>query len=89
MEDILFSGKGVCNAYALTFARFCQLLDIQCDVCIGETPSGKHAWNRVTYKDGTTEYFDVTFYDTANNSKRENLYMKVSHYPVGSYNLYY
>lgn len=87
VEDILFKGKGVCNAYALTMTRFCQLLGIQNDICIGNTPSGKHAWNKITYSDGSIEYFDITFYDTSNSDKYLN--MSSSHYIVESINLYY
>ena len=89
VEDIIFEGKGVCNAYALTMTRFCQLLSIKADICIGNTPDGKHAWNRITYSDGTVEYFDVSFYDTAKTNKNQYINMKETHFPVQRYNLYY
>ena len=88
VEDILFKGEGVCNAYALTMARFCQLLNIQCDVCIGYTPSGKHAWNRVTYSDGSVEYFDVTFYDSHKHNPKY-LNMKETPFPIDTLNRWY
>ncbi len=88
VEDILFKGEGVCNAYALTMARFCQLLNIQCDVCIGYAPSGKHAWNRITYSDGSVEYFDITFYDSTNRNSKY-LSMKEAHFPIDTINRWY
>ena len=89
VSDLLFSGKSVCNSYALTMIRFCQLLGIKNDICIGYSPSGKHAWNKVTYSDGTVEYFDLTLYDTNNNYNSKYLHMQQTHYPIESINLYY
>lgn len=89
VDDIMLEGKGVCNAYTLTFTRFCQLLGIKCDVCIGYTSGGKHAWNKVTYSDGSVEYFDVTFYDTGSGNKEQYLHMKKSPHIIDSINLYY
>lgn len=89
VKDILRYGKGNCNAYALLFARYCQLLNIQCDICIGTAPSGKHAWNKVTYKDGTVEYFDITFYDTTKANRQNYIFMKNSHFDIEDINFYY
>ncbi len=89
VKDILRYSRGNCNAYTLLFARYCQLLDIQCDICIGTAPSGKHAWNKVTYKDGTTEYFDITFYDTGKSNRQKYIFMKNSHFDVEYINFYY
>lgn len=88
VEDVLFDKKGVCNAYALTMTRFCQLLNIKCDICIGYTPSGKHAWNKITYSDGSIEYYDITFYDTDNHN-RKYLGMKETPFPIDTINQWY
>lgn len=89
IDDILSSGRGVCNAYALTLMRFCQLLGIQNDLCLGYALGEFHAWNKVTYSDGTVEYFDITFFDSGNQNKYKYFNMSSSPHKIDSINDYY
>lgn len=89
IDDILTNGKGVCNAYALTLMRFCQLLGIQNDLCLGYAAGEWHAWNKVTYSDGTVEYFDVTFFDSGNRNRYEYFNMSSSPHKIDTINNYY
>lgn len=69
VDELLSEGKGVCNSYALTLIRMCQLMGIKCDICFGYAKGLKHCWNKVTYSDGKVEYFDLTYYDSNANEK--------------------
>lgn len=87
VSDLMFNRKGVCNAYALTVLRFCQLLGIQCDLCIGPAGGDGHAWNKITYSDGSVEYVDATFFDSNRNEKY--LGLNYSPHTIESINRYY
>lgn len=89
ISDILNGGQGVCNAYALTLTRFCQMLGIKNDLCFGYALGGFHVWNKVTYSDGTVEYFDITFFDSGNQNKYKYFNMKSSPHTIDTINLYY
>lgn len=55
IDDILLGGKGLCTAYARTFAYLCQKSGIPCVLISGDADNGTgysgHAWNKV-YLDG-------------------------------------
>ena len=83
LKSIVVNGKGTCNSYALLFYKMANRAGIACDVCIGKASNGEyHAWNRVTLKDGSYRYYDITFQDT-NGSNGKYLHMKQS--PHGSF----
>lgn len=88
VNNLLYENKATCNAFSLTFARYCQMLGIKCDICIGTINGSKHAWNKVTYSDGNTEYFDITYYNSTNN-KSAYLGTKNSPFAINSTNIYY
>ena len=82
-------GRGVCNAYAVTFMQYCQAIGIQNDLCIGTALGDKHAWNKITYSDGTVEYYDITFFDINNGKDCSYFKMKQSPHELKSINIYY
>ena len=85
LDNLVSNGKGVCNAYALAFNRYCQLLGITSDICIGYSNTGiLHAWNKVTFSDGEVLYYDTTYYDSTKSSKY--IEMKNSPFPITSLN---
>lgn len=68
------NGKGVCNAYALVFNAMANRAGIKTVMCIGPVGNLYHAWNRVTLKDGSYRYYDITYYDTGNAHNPKYLY---------------
>ncbi len=43
----LSTGKCVCQGYALTFNKFCEMMDIDCDYVFGNGRGETHAWDIV------------------------------------------
>ena len=82
-------GRGVCNSYAVLFMQYCQVIGVKNDVCIGNALGEKHAWNKVTYSDGTVEYYDITFFDINNKKDYSYFKMKQSPHELKSINIYY
>lgn len=70
ITSALIDGECVCNGYALAFNMLANRAGIKSDMCIGELTGGSHAWNRVTLKDGSYSFYDITFYDTNNPDKQ-------------------
>ena len=72
----LLTGKGNCNAYAQLFQLMASRLGITCDLCIGYSDTGRHAWNRVTQmKEGTGmeyTYYDMSYSHYGRNAKWVN-----------------
>lgn len=56
-------GKAICSGYAQAFYRLCREEGISCWYCRGETPTGRHAWNKLDTETGAV-YLDITWYDT-------------------------
>ena len=52
----------VCEDYATDFYKMLQMMGIDCEVVVGITDGGSHAWNRVLIGD-EYRYFDVTWDD--------------------------
>lgn len=83
-------GKAICSGYAQAFYRLCRDEGISCRFCRGETPSGRHAWNKLDTPDGPV-YVDVTWYDTEklDNDYREGneqyLFMNVEDFDYYGY----
>ncbi len=44
---VLKTGKGVCQGYALTYKKFCEIIGLECDYIFGWNRSDTHAWNIV------------------------------------------
>ena len=82
-------GRGVCNSYAVLFMQYCQAIGIKNDVCIGNALGDKHAWNKVTYSDGTVEYYDITFFDINNGKDYSYFNMKNCPHELKTINIYY
>ena len=75
-------GGSVCNGYALMFNAMANRAGIISDICIGKMPDGQyHAWNRVTLKDGTYRFYDITFYDS-NSANTKYLHSTTSFHGV-------
>ncbi len=62
VDEIMESGAGLCEAYALAFRFAMDELGIPCAYVEGDTPSVYHAWNAVRL-DGQWYWLDPTFDD--------------------------
>ena len=58
----LVEGRAVCQGYSLAYREVLLHLGVKCNVLIGTTSQGLHAWNLVTVN-GTGYFIDVTFDD--------------------------
>ncbi len=86
--DGFFKGKAICNSYAQVFEILCRTVGINCEFIGGtaKTPQGtqeEHAWNKITFSDGTVYYFDTCWNDAyitinTNNYQRIERYMYVT-----------
>lgn len=56
----LCCGACVCDGYSEIFQRCCDLAGIKCKTIIGTNRGSGHAWNMVTFSDGTERFVDVT-----------------------------
>lgn len=50
----------MCQGYSEVFKLFCDYCNIPCEIVEGTMFGEAHAWNRVTFSDGTVRYVDVT-----------------------------
>ena len=57
---VLKTGKGVCQGYALTYKKFCEIIGIECDYVFGWNRNDTHAWNIVKL-DGKCYLLDTTW----------------------------
>ncbi|MBP2619949.1 transglutaminase domain-containing protein [Streptococcus panodentis] len=75
----LLEGKGVCNAYAVTFQALAQEAGLETMYVKGNTPDfDRHAWNYAKV-DGQWLALDVTWNDTDGDAnKKENRYLLLS-----------
>ena len=62
VDEIMESGTGLCEAYALAFRFAMDELGIPCAYVEGDTPAVYHAWNAVQL-DGQWYWLDPTFDD--------------------------
>ena len=70
-KGALLRGIAVCDGYSKAMQKIMKRLRIPCQVVIGRTKGGGHAWNRVKV-DGRWLYVDVTFDDPIVNGKNTN-----------------
>lgn len=56
----LTCGVTVCQGYAEIFQLFAEYCGIKSELVTGTLQGSSHAWNRVTFSDGTVRYVDVT-----------------------------
>ena len=56
----LTCGVTVCQGYAEIFQLFAEYCGITSELVTGTLHGTSHAWNRVTFSDGTVRYVDVT-----------------------------
>ena len=68
-KDILWTGEGNCNAFALLFHAMCNRVNIKCDLLTGYANGEYHAWNRIMLEDGSYRYYDLSFYEYSENYK--------------------
>lgn len=59
----LVLGESVCDGYAEAFFLFMSCLDIDCDIVVGSTEEGLHAWNQIEL-DGKWYNVDLTWDDS-------------------------
>ena len=57
---VLKTGKGVCQGYALTYKKFCEIIGIECDYVFGWNRTATHAWNIVKLE-GKCYLLDTTW----------------------------
>lgn len=57
---VLKTTKGVCQGYALTFNKFCEVIGLDCDYVFGWNRSDTHAWDIVKIE-GKSYLMDVTW----------------------------
>ena len=93
---VLKNTKGVCQGYALTFNKFCEVIGLDCDYVFGWNRSDTHAWDIVRL-DGKCYLLDTTWDagragDNVFNKKYATEYLFVkpnifafSHFPKYSY----
>ena len=93
---VLKTKKGVCQGYALTFNKFCEIMGIDCDYVFGWNRSDTHAWDIVRIE-GACYLLDVTWdagraVDGGFNKKYSTEYLFVkpsifafSHFPKYQY----
>jgi len=78
-EGILFHGKGVCNAYTVTFNMMCEAVGVKSMTVAGTATdrnsgtSGSHAWNLVNLN-GKWYHVDTTWDDPLPNNRERNTY---------------
>lgn len=65
----LLEGKGVCAAYAETYAALCNLFGLRCVDTVGTAGGDTHGWN-VVEVDGQWYHVDVTWDDKSSTSYR-------------------
>lgn len=53
-------GSCVCDGYAKMFNSFADYCGIDCVMVTGKISGSSHAWNKVTFSDGTVRYIDPT-----------------------------
>ena len=56
----LTCGVTMCQGYSEIFQLFADYCGIQCEIVEGYIGREAHAWNKVTFSDGTIRYVDVT-----------------------------
>lgn len=56
----LVGGSCVCDGYAEIIQRCCDEIGIPCQTIIGTYNGEGHAWNKVTFSDGTERFIDAT-----------------------------
>ena len=66
---VLQNKVGVCQGYALTFNKFCEMMDIDCDYVFGYGRGETHAWDIVKI-DGKCYLIDCTW-DAGYGAKNE------------------
>ncbi len=71
VDEIMESGTGLCEAYALAFRFVMDELGIPCAYVEGDTPAVYHAWNAVQL-DGQWYWLDPTFDDYKADGYRVN-----------------
>ena len=64
----LCDGRSVCTSYAAAFKALCDRFSLPCWVMMGDYDGTGHAWNCVLL-DGELRYVDVTFFDTAHDTR--------------------
>ncbi len=60
---VLVSKTGVCDGYAEAFFMFMSCLGIECDIVVGDTSEGLHAWNQIKLEDAWY-HVDLTWDDS-------------------------
>jgi hypothetical protein len=58
--DALAGGSCVCEGYADIMNKMLEFCGIKCEKVLGTMVGESHAWNRVTFSDGTVRYVDAT-----------------------------
>ncbi len=56
----LCAGTAVCDGYAEVVTKACKILGINCETVIGKYSGQGHAWNKITFSNGTERYVDST-----------------------------
>lgn len=85
--DAIFTKRANCNSFAQLFMKMANRLGIQCDWCEGYAKGTLHAWNRVTFSDGSVRYYDISFYNS--NGSAKYLCMDGSPWPISTVNEIY
>lgn len=60
---VLVTKMGVCDGYAEAFYLFMSCLGIECDIVVGDTCEGLHAWNQIKLDDNWY-HVDLTWDDS-------------------------
>ena len=66
--DVFSKNTASCAGYSMMFRRICLMLGIQCDLNVGYSSSGYHAWNEVQI-DGVNKWYDLSYFEATKNKK--------------------
>ena len=75
----LIEGKAVCQGYSYAYYEIMAHLGVPCNIMIGTTSQGLHAWNFVTIN-GHGYFVDVTW-DDKDNGRTDYEYFMITQIP--------
>ena len=66
ISSMINNKKVICINYAALFSIMCTKSNINCITQFGIADGGEHAWNKITFEDGTIKYTDLSSFDLDN-----------------------
>jgi hypothetical protein len=75
----LTCGMSCCVGQSEIFKNVCEYVGVDCEIVYGTFDGYAHAWNRVTFSDGTVRYIDVTNSHTGRFTMVTEEWLRQSH----------